>query len=79
MQKIQAQSFGFHLAALALLGLGLLLAVLGNLDREPDIILVNVDGQVVESRVIARGLACPVAQSEPEEPSPVRGYSPRVP
>lgn len=75
MQRVEAQSLGFHIAALALLAVGAVLAL--NLTREPDIVMVNVDGHMVESRVVARGAACSSQDDPPHlsEPSPVRNSS----
>lgn len=73
MQKVEAQSLGFHIAALVLLAVGAVLAV--NLTREPDVVMMKVNGQVVESRVVARGAACRSTGDETllrSEPSPVR-------
>lgn len=75
MQKVEAQSLGFHMVALFLLVLGAIMAV--QKTHEPDILMVKVDGAMVESRVVARGAACrtPAGDLQMNEPLPVRNSS----
>ncbi len=75
MQKVEVQSLGFHVAALALLALGAIMAI--SMSREPDVLMVKVDGVMQESHVVARGAACSRTSGDLEmsEPSPVRNSS----
>lgn len=78
MQKLAAQSFTLHAAALALLVVGAVLA--SQFKSKPEVIMVKVDGQLRESQVVARGAACSSTSADElkmslppqKEPSPVR-------
>lgn len=73
MHKAEVQSLGFHIAALVLLALGVLLAI--GRSSEPDVVMMNINGKPVPSLIVARGAACHSTGNESlphSEPSPVR-------